>query len=111
MKFIIELLGSPCEQFKSIGNDVNAAEQWLIQQWSPCFNVSHNKQPTPRPPAYFPPNARLRCSRSLNKLIREAERAVKYDSRLCQITAPVLEGYLSPNHTVAAAAGLDVDCQ
>jgi hypothetical protein len=79
MKFIIELLGSPCEQFKSIGNDVNAAEQWLIQQWSPCFNVSHNKQPTPLPPAYFPPNARLQCSRSLNKLIREAERAVKYD--------------------------------
>jgi len=83
MKFTIELLSSQCEQFNSIGNEVIAAERMLIQHWSPCFNVSQNSQPTPLPPAYSPPNARLRCSRSLNKLIHEAERAVKVeDDRL-----------------------------
>jgi len=79
MKFTIELLSSQFEQFNIIGNDVNAAERLLIQHWSPCFNVSQNSQPTPLPPAYLPPNAKLRCSQSLNKLIHEAERAVKVE--------------------------------
>jgi hypothetical protein len=83
MKFTIELLSSQSEQFSSIANDVNAAERALIQQWSPCFNVSLNNQPTPLPSSYALPNARLRCSRSLNKLIHQAEHAVKAeDNRL-----------------------------
>jgi hypothetical protein len=77
MRFTIELLSSQCEQFKSIGNDVNAAEQLLIQQWSPCFNVSHNRQPTPLPHSYRPANARLRFRGGLRRLIYEAERAVR----------------------------------
>ena len=77
MKFTIELLSSQFEQFSIVGNNLNAAERLLIQQWSPCFNVSQNRQPTPVPHPYLPPNARLRCSRSLNKLIHQAERAVK----------------------------------
>lgn len=77
MKFTIELLSSQSGQFSIVGNDVNAAERLLIQHWSPCFNVSQNSQPAPVPHPYLPPNARLRCSRSLNKLIHEAERAVK----------------------------------
>lgn len=77
MNFTIELLSSQWEQFNCIGNDLNAAEQQLIQQGSPCFNISLNGQPTPVPPSYLLPNARLRCSRSLNKLIHEAERSVK----------------------------------
>lgn len=77
MKFTIELLSSHSVQFQSVGNDLNAAERSLIQQWLPCFNVSQNSQPTPVPAQYLPPNARLRCSRSLNKLIHQAERAVK----------------------------------
>lgn len=79
MKFTIELLSSQFEQFNIVGNDVNAAERLLIQLWSPCFNMSQNRQPTPLPHSYFPPNAKLRCSRSLNKLIHEAERAVKVE--------------------------------
>jgi hypothetical protein len=83
MKFTIELLSSQSMQFASIGNDLNAAERALIQQWSPCFNVALNGQPTPLPPAYLPPNAGLRCRRRLNALIHEAERAVKNeDNRL-----------------------------
>ena len=77
MKFIVELLSSQSEQFAVVGNNLNAAERLLIQHWLPCFNVSLNSLPTPVPPLYLPPNAGLRCGRSLNKLIHEAERAVK----------------------------------
>lgn len=77
MEFTIELLSSQFEQFNSLGNDVNAAERWLIQHWSPCFNVSQNNQPTPLPNSYLPPNAPFRRRRSFNMLIHEAERAVK----------------------------------
>ncbi len=77
MKFTIELLSSQSARFEGVGYDLNAAERQLIQRWTPCFNVSLNTQPTPVPAAYLPPNARLRCSRSLNKLIHEAERVVK----------------------------------
>lgn len=79
MKFTVELLSSQFEQFNIISNDVNAAERWLIQQWSPCFNVSQNSQPTLLPQTYLPPNAKLRRRRSLNALIHEAERAVKME--------------------------------
>lgn len=77
MKFTIELLSSQFEQFNHVGHNLNVAEQLLIRQWTPCFNVSQNSQPTPLPPHYLPPNARLRYRRSLNALIHEAERAVK----------------------------------
>ncbi|MCI0520635.1 MAG: hypothetical protein L0Z70_10335 [Chloroflexi bacterium] len=77
MNFTIELLSSQFEQFNSTGNDLNAAERLLIHQLAPCFNVSQNSQPAPLPPAYLPPNARLRSRRGLNGLIHEAQRAVK----------------------------------
>jgi hypothetical protein len=81
MKFTIELLSSRSEQFAPTGNDVSAAERQLIQQCSPCFNISQNTQPTPIPPSYLPPNARLRCHRSFRKLLYEAERAVQAEER------------------------------
>ena len=77
MKFTIELLSTQSEEFDDLGNDVNGAERLLIRQWSPCFNVSQNSQPTPLPQTYLPPNAPFRRRRSLNMLIHEAERAVK----------------------------------
>jgi hypothetical protein len=76
MKFTIELLSSQSTQFADIGHELNAAERLLIQQYSPCFNVSQNPQPTPLPPTYAPPNAPLR-RRSFNALLRDAERAVQ----------------------------------
>jgi hypothetical protein len=81
MKFTIALLSSHDEQFYSVANDLNAAERLLIQQWSPCFNVSQNSQPTPIPQAYHPANARFRFGRGLNKLIHEAGRAVAAEDR------------------------------
>lgn len=93
MKFTIELLSSQSEQFNNIGNDVSAAERLLIQQWTPCFNVSQNSQPTTLPNQYLPPNSRLRCSRSLNKLIHQAERAVQADEQQLWIREMEGDGY------------------
>lgn len=76
MNFTIALLSSRSKQFDGVNNDVNAAEQFIIQHASPCFNVSHNSQPTALPQGYAPPNAQLR-RRGLNALIYDAERAVK----------------------------------
>ncbi len=81
MNFTIELLSSKFEQFRSVNYDLSAAERQLIQYWSPCFNVSLNSQPTSIPENYFPANARFRCSRSLNRLMHEAERAVQLEEK------------------------------
>lgn len=77
MRFTIELLSSHSEPFEVVGHDLNASERWLIQRWSPCFNLAQNSQPTPVPTSYWPPNAPFRRRRSLKMLIHEAERAVK----------------------------------
>ena len=77
MNFTIELMSSQSERFSDVGNDLNAAERQLIRQRSPCFNASQNSQPTPIPHSYLPPNSKFRRRQSLNKLIHEAERAVK----------------------------------
>lgn len=77
MNLTIELMSSHSEQFNEVGNELNAAERQLIQQWTPCFNVSLNNQPTPLPQSYLPPNSKFRHRQSLNKLIHEAERVVK----------------------------------
>ncbi|MBK7448629.1 MAG: hypothetical protein IPJ47_04055 [Anaerolineales bacterium] len=79
MSFTVELLSSKFSMFDAIGNDLNASERQLIQQHSPCFNVSLNNQPTPLPDSYLPANAPFRRRQSLNMLLHEAERAVKAD--------------------------------
>ncbi len=77
MNFTLELLSSQSAQFAGVGQNLNAAERELIQQWNPCLNVSLNQAPTPLPQHYRPANASLRCAHSLNRLYHEAERAVK----------------------------------
>ena len=77
MSFTIELLSSQSGEFRVVGNELNASERFLIQCWSPCFNISLNTQPTLLPKAYLAPNAPFRRRRSLTMLIHEAERAVK----------------------------------
>jgi hypothetical protein len=79
MRFTIELFSSQSRDFDDVGNDLNAAESRLIREWSPCFNVSQNAQPAPLPDGYLPVNARLRCSRSLRKLIGQAERSIRFE--------------------------------
>jgi hypothetical protein len=87
LRFMIELMSSKSERFAVVENDLDKAERYLIQQWAPCFNEALNTQPTPCPDRYACPNAKLRCSRSLNKLIHEAARAVKADDKLLWLEA------------------------
>ncbi len=87
MNFTIELLDSHSEQFNSVGNDLNAAERELIQQFSPCFNISLNREPNPLPPKYLPPNAKPRFMRSLNRMRHEAERAIQAEEKKLWIQA------------------------
>lgn len=82
INFTIELLSSHDAQFSHLQNRLNAAEQWLIRQHAPCFNVSHNVGATAVPPTYLPPNAQFRRRASLRKLLFEAERAVKAEDNL-----------------------------
>jgi len=81
LSYDIELISSHAEQFATMGYQRLAAEGYLIQRFAPCFNEALNKQPTPLPQRYALPNAKLRCSRNLNQLIREADRAVQADER------------------------------
>lgn len=78
MKFTIELMSSQVEEFAALGHDLSAAERQLIERWTPCFNVSLNRQPTALPLQYRPANARLQCG-GLKKLIHQAERVVRVD--------------------------------
>lgn len=81
LNYHIELLSSRARRFAAVSHNRLAAEAQLIQHWSPCFNEARNPQPTPLPQRYAAPNAPLRCSRSFRQLIREAERAVKFEER------------------------------
>ncbi len=87
MSFTIELWSSQADRFAEVDHDLNAAEQLLIQQYAPCFNEVLNRRPTPLPDRYAPPSAPIRCSRSPNKLIHEAERALRADERKAWLTA------------------------
>lgn len=91
LNYQVELMSSRAEQFAMVAYDLNAAEAHLIRQWAPCFNEALNHQPTPLPPHYLPPNAKLRCSRNLNHLIREAQRAVQTEERRRWLAEPDLE--------------------
>lgn len=81
LKFRIELMSSQSLRFAGVDHDLNAAERHLIQQLSPCFNEVLNRRPSPVPNRYVMPNSKLLCSRSLKKLIYEAERMVRAEER------------------------------
>ena len=81
LKFSIELMSSQSVRFASVDNDLNAAERYLIQHLSPCFNEMLNGQPTPLPNRYASPNTKPVCFRSLNKLINEARHMVRADEK------------------------------
>jgi hypothetical protein len=88
MRFTIELWSSQADRFAEVNHDLNAAERLLIEQVAPCFNEALNQRPTPLPDRAqrAPPSAPIRCSRSPNRLIHEAERAVQADERKAWLT-------------------------
>jgi len=81
MNFTIELRTSQADRFAAVDHDLNAAERSLIELYAPCFNETYNARPTPLPDHFAPLNTPVRCSRSSNKLIHEAERAVQAEER------------------------------
>ncbi len=87
LNFMIELWSSQADRFAEADHDLNAAERSLIEHYAPCFNDALNQRPTPLPDRYAPPSAPIRCSRSPNKLIHEAERAVRLEERKTWSTA------------------------
>ena len=81
LRFTIELMSSQSGRFAHVGNDLSAAERWLIEQSSPCLNDALNPHPTPLPGKYAPPTAPLRCSHSLHKLKHEAQNMINDQER------------------------------
>jgi hypothetical protein len=81
MNYEIELLHSQDPEFSAVRNDPALAEELLIKRYKPCLNDSLNTDPLELPEEYLPPNANIRCSRSLTKLRFQAALAVKNDEK------------------------------
>jgi hypothetical protein len=83
MNFTIELLSSASARFHDSGidNNLNTAEQALIQEYNPCFNVMLNRQPTPLPAQYLSPYQKPLRPRRLSGMVREAELSLKAEEK------------------------------
>jgi len=77
MNLSIELYSAQEAAFADLHHERLAAEARLIEQHHPCFNDTHNPTPTPLPALYKPPTAIVRYPRSLSRMIREAEAAMR----------------------------------
>ena len=77
MNFVLDLYAAQEAGFADLRHDRTAAEIRLIQQHHPCFNDTHNPTPTPLPALYRPPTAIVRYPRSLSRMMREAEAAMR----------------------------------
>jgi hypothetical protein len=78
--FFVELLSSRAPRFARVGYNLSAAERMLIEEYTPCFNISLNHQPHPLPAGYLPPNAPIKYLRSYKRMIREAGYAAQMDA-------------------------------
>ncbi|HRJ45067.1 MAG: hypothetical protein KJZ86_00375 [Caldilineaceae bacterium] len=81
LHFVVELHHSQADRFAVVENNLNRAEQMLIQRHQPCFNDIYNPNPTPLPAHYNPPTSLVRHPRNLPTMIRQAEQANQQESR------------------------------
>jgi hypothetical protein len=79
MRFVVELMHSQSARFDPVGNDLDAAERYLIEQLSPCFNEALNSRPTPLPGRYSPPSAKGRRPKSIKRMMHDAARACQLE--------------------------------
>ncbi len=79
MRFVVELMDSQSARFDPVGNDLDAAERYLIEQLSPCFNEALNDHPTPLPVKYAPPSAKGRRPKSIKRMMHDAARACQLE--------------------------------
>lgn len=77
LRFTVELLHADAPRFAAAHHNLDAAEARLIAQYAPVFNVSLNPDPTPLPPRYEPPDAKVPHPRSPRRMIMAAEHAVQ----------------------------------
>jgi hypothetical protein len=82
MNFEIDLMSSKAPEFDPVRNDPALAEAMLIQRLAPCLNDALNADPVDLPEKYLPPNAEIRCPRSLTKLRFQAALAIKNEEKL-----------------------------
>ncbi len=66
------LLDSRGPRFAPVNHNLDAAERSLIEEFTPCFNVSLNSQPTALPPGWLPANAPIKHLKNLKRMLREA---------------------------------------
>jgi hypothetical protein len=81
MNYEIKFLTSQDPEFSAVRNDPALAEELLIKRHRPCLNEALNIEPLELPEEYLPPNAIIRCSRSLTKLRFQAALAVKNEEK------------------------------
>jgi hypothetical protein len=86
MRFVVELMHSQSARFDPVGNDLDAAERYLIEQLSPCFNEALNSRPTPLPGRYSPPSAKGRRPKSIKRMMHDAARACQLEDNRKQWT-------------------------
>jgi len=77
-KFSVELLSCHADRFAHVAYNLDASEQSLIEQYTPCFNVSLNSQPAPLPDRYLPPNAPIKYLKSFRRMMHEARYAARH---------------------------------
>jgi hypothetical protein len=80
MRFWVELSCSRHAGFASLEYDLNRAEQYLIEKYTPCFISTLNRQPAALPAGYIPPEVNLRVH-SLHRMIREATYAIQAEQK------------------------------
>ncbi len=82
--FTVELIYSGSQRFRSVQYNLNAAEEMLIRENRPCFNVSLNSQPEPLPAGYLPVNTPIKYLKSYRRMLREAGIIVHKESSLTE---------------------------
>ena len=70
--FTVGLLNSRSPRFDRVAHNLDAAERMLIEELTPCFNVSLNSSPLPLPAGYIPPNQPIKNLRHFGRMLREA---------------------------------------
>jgi hypothetical protein len=79
--FTVELFSSNHDQFAGVEHNLDASEKQMIEQWKPCFNIAANRNPTPLPARYQPPNARPQHLRRLGAIRSEARAHLRAENK------------------------------
>ena len=77
MPTIISFFHTIAPAFQPGQHNRDAAERILIAALRPCFNTTHNAEPTVLPDRYISPNETVAYPRNMGKMMREADHAFR----------------------------------